>query len=255
MVALAGVILLFLKTGGGLSLASPAPVESLSIERTVLEPGKIEIYVRNSSPEDLTIAQAVVNDAVWPFTISPGATIPRLQNAWITLDYPWSYGEAYFVRLFTSNAIPFDLEIPVAFETPQPNSYTFLSFTLIGLYVGVIPVFLGMFWFPVLQQLGRKSMIFLLAITAGLLVFLGLDTLAEALEQAGQVPGPFQGIGLVGIGVVGTFFLLDAISKRQVGHRSKRGLAADGAGYHDCRRDWFAQPGGGPGDRGGLQPR
>jgi zinc transporter, ZIP family len=216
LVALAGVILLFLNTGGGLDLAAPAPVEALTFERTVLKPGQIEVYVRNSSPEDVTIAQAIINDAVWPFTISPGATIPRLQSGWIHFDYPWSYGEAYFVRLFTSNAIPFDIEIPVAFETPQADPYTFLSFTLIGLYVGVIPVYLGLFWFPVLRQLGRKSMIFLLAITAGLLVFLGLDTLAEALEQASQVPGPFQGIGLVGIGVVGTFFLLEAISKRQV---------------------------------------
>jgi zinc transporter ZupT len=41
-----------------------------------------------------------------------------------------------------------------------------------------------------------------------------LDTLAEALEQAAAVPGSFQGIGLVGIGAVGTFFLLDAISRR-----------------------------------------
>ncbi len=86
LVALAGVILLFLQTGGGLNLSSPAPVEALSIERTVLKPGKIEVYVRNSSPDDLTIAQAVVNDAVWPFTISPGATIPRLQKAWISIQ-------------------------------------------------------------------------------------------------------------------------------------------------------------------------
>jgi zinc transporter ZupT len=60
-------------------------------------------------------------------------------------------------------------------------------------------------------------MTFLLAITAGLLVFLGLDTLAEALEQAAEVPGAFQGIGLIGIGAVGTFFLLDAITRRQAG--------------------------------------
>jgi zinc transporter ZupT len=59
-------------------------------------------------------------------------------------------------------------------------------------------------------------MVFLLAVTAGLLVFLGLDTLAEALEQANGVPSPLQGIGLVGIGAVATFFLLDAISRRQV---------------------------------------
>ena len=217
IVALVGVILLFLRTGGGLNLTAPAPIEALTIERTVLKPGKIEIYVRNSGPEDVTIAQAVINDAVWPFTVSPGATIPRLHDAWIRFDYAWAYGEAYSILLFTSNAIPFDFEIPVAFETPEADSRTFLSFTLIGLYVGVIPVFLGLFWFPALRKLGRQWMILLLAITAGLLVFLGLDTLAEALEQAGGVPGPFQGIGLVGIGSIGTFFLLDAISKHQIG--------------------------------------
>jgi zinc transporter ZupT len=58
-------------------------------------------------------------------------------------------------------------------------------------------------------------MTFLLAITVGLLIFLGLDTLAEAIEQAANIPGPFQGVGLIGIGAVGTFFLLDAISRRQ----------------------------------------
>jgi zinc transporter ZupT len=212
---LGGVIALFLTTGGGLDLTSPVPIEALTVERTVLRPGKIEIAVRNAGPEDLTISQVIVNDAVWPYTTDQGATIPRLRTTTILLDYAWSYGEAYAVRVFTTNAIPFDVEIPVAFETPEPDAKTFLSFTLIGLYVGVIPVYLGLFWFPALRQLGRRAMVFLLALTAGLLVFLGLDTLAEALEQAAAVPGSFQGIGLIGIGAVGTFFLLDAISKRQ----------------------------------------
>lgn len=216
LVLLGGVIWLFLTTGGGLQLSSPAPVEALTVERTVLKPGQIEITVRNAGPETLEIAQVIVNDAIWPFTVSSGPAIPRLQTAVVHLDYAWSYGEAYGVRLFTANAIPFDLEIPVAFETPQPDRRTFLAFTLIGLYVGVIPVYLGLFWFPALRQLGRRAMVFLLALTAGLLVFLGLDTLAEAIEQAAIVPGSFQGIGLIGIGAVGTFFLLDAISKRQV---------------------------------------
>lgn len=222
LVLLGGVIWLFLTTGGGLELAPPAPVEALAIERTVLKPGRIEITVRNAGPETLEIAQVSVNAAVWPFTVSSGSArssggaIPRLQSAVVHLDYAWSYEEAYHIRLFTTNAIPFDVEIPVAFETPRPDRRTFLAFTLIGLYVGVIPVYLGLFWFPALRQLGRRAMVFLLALTAGLLVFLGLDTLAEALEQAAAVPGSFQGIGIIGIGAVGTFFLLDAISKRQV---------------------------------------
>jgi len=38
---------------------------------------------------------------------------------------------------------------------------------------------------------------------------------AEALEFAGRIPSAFQGIGLIGIGGVATFLLLEAISKRQ----------------------------------------
>ncbi len=216
LVILVGVIWLFLTTGGGLQLISPVPVEALSIEHTALTPGHIELTVRNSGPEALQIAQVVINDGVWPFTVSSDQTIPRLQSAIVHIDYNWSYGEAYHIRLFTTNSIPFDLEIPVAFETPKPSQQTFLSFALIGLYVGVIPIFLGLIWFPALRKLGRQAMIFLLALTAGLLVFLGLDTLTEAIEQAAGVPGSFQGIGIIGIGAIGTFFLLDSISKRQI---------------------------------------
>jgi ZIP family zinc transporter len=215
LVALAGVILLFITTGGGLRLLPPAPVEAVTFERTVLRPGSIDLYLRNGSPDEVSIAQVIINDAVWPFEISENP-IPRLGRARVHLEYTWSTGEAYGMTLFSSNAIPFTVEIPVAFSTPQPQGRTLLSFTLIGLYVGVIPVYLGLFWFPALRRLERRWMSFLLAITVGLLVFLGLDTLAEAIEQAGSIPGPFQGIGLVGIGAVGTFFLLDAISRRQV---------------------------------------
>jgi zinc transporter ZupT len=241
LVLLGVVIVLFLTTGGGLDLTSPAPVEALTVERTVLRPGEIEVTVRNASPEDLTIAQVIINDAVWPYTTSSGATIPRLRTSTIHLAYPWAYGEAYAIRVFSSNSIPFDIEIPVAFETPEADTKTFLSYTLIGLFVGVIPVYLGLVWFPALRRLGRRWMVFLLALTAGLLVFLGLDTLAEALEQAAAVPGPFQGIGLIGIGAVGTFFLLDAITKRQVnvgrGEASQRltlaFMIAVGIGLHN----------------------
>ena len=217
LVILGGIIWLFLTTGGGLiMLTEPIPVEALSFERTVLKPGQIEVSVRNAGRNDLQIAQVIINDAIWPFTSSSDTIIPRLGSSVIHLQYNWSYGEAYRIRFFTSNAIPFDVEIPVAVETPEPTQSTFLAYTLIGLYVGVIPIFLGLAWFPALRKLSKHTMTFLLAVTAGLLVFLGLDTLAEAIEQAGAVPGPFQGIGLIGIGTVGTFFLLDAITKRQV---------------------------------------
>ncbi len=215
IVLLAGVIALFLSTGGGLDLEAPVPVENLTVENYVLERNQIHLHVRNTGPDDLTIASVIINDAVMPFTVTPDPTLPRLGRAEIHVNYAWNRGEAYGVTIFSSNAIPFAVDIPVAFETPQPSARTFWGFTLIGLYVGVIPVFLGIFWFPALRQLGRRTMTFLMAATAGLLIFLGLDTIAEALEVAAKVPSAFQGIGLIGIGAVATFLLLDAISRRQ----------------------------------------
>ena len=241
IILLVGVIALFLSTGGGLDLQAAAPVEELTIERYTLERNEIELRVRNTGPEEINVAQVVINEAIMPFTITPNTTIPRLGTALIHINYPWTYGEAYSVTVFTSNAIAFAVDIPVAFETPKPSAATFWGFTLIGLYVGVIPVFLGIFWFPALRTLGRRTMTFLMAATAGLLIFLGLDTLAEAFEFAAEIPGTFQGVGLIGIGAVATFLLLDAISKQQTdtsGDETQRRLSvaliiAVGIGFHN----------------------
>jgi zinc transporter ZupT len=216
LILLAGVIALFLYTSGaGLQVEPAAPIEDLTFERTILRTGEFEFHVRNTGPEELTLSQVIINDSVWQFTASPGKVIPRLGRAVLTIEYPWVEAEPYNVKFFTSSAIPFETTIDVATTTATPDSGTLLSFTLIGLYVGVIPVFLGMFWFPALRRLGPQALMFLMALTAGLLIYLGIDATAEALELAGEIGSPFQGVGLVGLGIVVTFILLDAIARRQ----------------------------------------
>lgn len=218
LLLLLGVIALFLATNGaGLHVEPAAPIESLTFEKTVLHPDQIEFHIRNTSPQPITISAVNINDAIWPFTAAPGATLPRFGQATIRLAYPWVRGEAYEVTLFSSDSIPFNTSIPVAASTATPNARTLLSFTLIGLYVGVIPVLLGLTWFPALKRAGPRTFIFLMALTAGLLIYLGIDATNEALEIAADVGGPFQGVGLVGIGIVVTFMLLDAITRWQVG--------------------------------------
>ncbi|HVO71197.1 MAG TPA: ZIP family metal transporter [Aggregatilineaceae bacterium] len=216
VIALVGVIVVFLVTdGAGLHVEPAAPIETVSFEQTILHPGMIEFTIRNTSPQPITIAAININDAIWPFTATPGATIPRLGQATFKLEYHWVRGEAYQATFFSTNSIAFNTSIPVAAETVMPTSRTLLSYLLIGLYVGVIPVFLGMFWLPALKRLGPRWMMFLMAITAGLLIFLGIDATHEGLELAGEIGGAFQGVGLVGIGIVLTFLLLDALSRRQ----------------------------------------
>lgn len=211
-----GVIALFWFTSGaGLNVEPAAPIETLQFNRTRLEPGLIRIEVQNTSPGDLTLAQIAINDGFVPFRATPDATLPRLGVATLTIPYPWIEGSSYAIRLFSSSSIPFDTAIPVATATRDTDTSTLVSFSLIGLYVGVIPIFLGLLWFPALRRLGPRAFTFLMALTVGLLLFLGIDATSEALEQAAGVGGAFQGIGLIGIGIVGTFLLLDAISRRQ----------------------------------------
>jgi ZIP family zinc transporter len=242
VILLTGVIAVFLTTNGaGLNVEPAAPIEKVQFERTVLRPGVIELHVRNTSPQEVTLAQIIINDALFPFTASPGAALARLGRAVITVEYPWTQAAAYKITLFSSNSIPFKTEIAVAAETKTVSTATLWSFTLIGLYVGVIPIFLGMFWLPALRQLGARWFMFLMAMTAGLLIYLGIDATSEALEIGGGLGGPFQGIGLVGIGVVATFMLLDAIGRRQTsavrGETAQRfalaSLIAVGIGLHN----------------------
>lgn len=216
LIALGIIIFIFLSTSGaGLHVQPAVPIESITFERTILHPGSIEFVIRNTSPQAVRITAININDAIWPFEAIPEATIPRLGQAKFVLNYHWVQGEAYTVDFFTANSVRFSTSIAAAAETIPPSEKTLLSYVLIGLYVGVIPVFLGMIWMPALRRLGPRWMIFLMAITAGLLIFLGIDAANEGIELAGGIGNAFQGVGLVGIGIVVTFLLLDALSRRQ----------------------------------------
>ena len=66
----------------------------------------------------------------------------------------------------------------------RPRMYTALLGTfaaaglllaLIGIYVGVIPVAIGMLWLPWIRGVDRRWIGFLLAFTVGLLAFLGVE--------------------------------------------------------------------------------
>jgi len=215
LVLLAGIVALFAFTdGAGLNVEPAAPIETIQFERTVLNPGEITLNIRNTSQRDVNIAQVNINDAIWPFTTTSNP-IPRLGTAKVTLRYPWVEGEAYALSLLSSNSVAFGTDIEVATETATASSKTLWSFTLVGIYVGIIPVVLGMLWLPALRQLGPRAMMFLMALTVGLLIFLGIDAVNEAFELGGEIGGPFQGVGLLGIGAVGTFLLLDAVGRRQ----------------------------------------
>jgi len=210
--ALLALLSLVVVKGGTLSRLARGlpPVEELTVDRVRLTPDHIILDVVNGGPDPVTVAQVMVDEAFWTHTMTPGRTVARLGRARIEIPYPWVAGEPHHIKLVTATGITFDHEIPVAAETPKADAGYFLTFTLIGLYVGVLPVVIGLLWLPFLKRLDRRWVNFALALTAGLLIFLAVEALHEALETASRVAGAFQGTGLVALGVLVTWLVLQA---------------------------------------------
>lgn len=212
------------------------PLEELNVQRvTFPENGQVRLEVINGGPDPVSIAQVLVDDAYWQFAATPDANLDRLEQATIDIPYPWVNGEPLFITLLTGTGLTFETEVEVAVISPRMDARTLLAYGLLGIYVGVIPVALGMLWYPFLRQMDRKWLNAILALTVGLLVFLFIDTLLEALELAAVVPGVFQGIPLVILGTLLSLGVLLAIGQRS-GTRSPRAIAtliALGIGLHN----------------------
>jgi ZIP family zinc transporter len=196
---------------GLLSDGSVPPVERLAITRISLEPGQIDVSVLNDGPDDLTIAQVAVDDAFWTFEATPGKTLAHLDRAQLRIPYPWVHGETHVVKLMTSTGLTFEREIPVAVETPRANARVLGVFALIGVYVGVIPVAIGLLWYPLMRRIGTRGLQFLMALTIGLLAYLFVDATHDGLESAALVPGSLQGPAVFVFGATAAYLVLELI--------------------------------------------
>ncbi|HEY0607310.1 MAG TPA: hypothetical protein VGD58_30605 [Herpetosiphonaceae bacterium] len=236
---LLGVLLAVLVvTGAGLGTRTAPPIETLTSDRITLpQPDQMVVELTNGGADPVTIAQVQVDDAYWTYTISPDAIIPRLARATITIPYPWVRDEVHIVRLVSSNGVTFEGEVPVATLTPSPTIATFWSYALLGIYVGFIPVGLGLLWYPFLRRLGQVGMQAILSLTVGLLVFLLFDTIAEALEIVARTADVFGGAPLVFLVALLACGSLIAIGGRRPGSSTSRlGVAyriALGIGLHN----------------------
>lgn len=212
--------------GPGLGERTGPAVEEVSVERTVLTPGEIELTLRNDGPDPVEVAQVAVNDAYSPFVADGGREIGRLGSTTLRIGYPWIEGEAYEISVLTSSGGTIAAEIPVATGTPEPDLGFFGLMALLGIYVGVIPVSLGMLWLPFLRRLGREWMGVLIAFTVGLLAFLAIDATVEGLEIAAGAPAAFGGANLVFVGALAAYLGLAGVDA----YLSRRGRSSEAAG-------------------------
>jgi ZIP family zinc transporter len=212
------------------------PVEEVTVDRTELHPGEIELSLRNDGPDSVKIVQAIVNDGFAPFE-QDDDELGRLDRSRVTVSYPWIEGEAYEVVLLTSTGGTVDTSIEVAAETPDADAGFYGLMGLIGLYVGIIPVAIGMLWLPWMRQLDRRWIQFLLALTLGLLVFLGIDAALEGLELGAAGAESLGGGALMWLGAALAYLVLAGVDgwleRRGGGGERVALLVAIGIGLHN----------------------
>jgi zinc transporter, ZIP family len=212
------------------------PVEDVAVERTELHPGQIELTLQNDGPDAVRIEQAIVNDGFTAFQ-QDDDELGRLDRSRVTVDYPWIEGEAYEVVLLTSTGGTVEKTIEVAAETPDADAGFYGLMGLIGLYVGIIPIAVGMLWLPWMRRLDRRWLRFLLALTIGLLVFLGIDAAIEGLDLGASGAESLGGGALMWLGAALAYLALVAVDgwlgRKGRGAERVALLVAIGIGLHN----------------------
>jgi zinc transporter ZupT len=218
LLVLAGMII-FLFGPGQSFLNTGIPLPEITIERIEFQEGKIVAYIRNTGPEEVEIAQADINDRITPAAIEPSKTLSRLAEAKVIVPFSWSPGVPYQVGVTTSDGTRFSKDVEAAALAPIPNVEQALYFAVIGTYVGVIPVLIGLLWFPFIKRLSINRYNFFLSLTAGLLVFLGIDALIESNEiTAESIAGTFNGQVLIAMVTIFSFLALLYTSEKLIQH-------------------------------------
>jgi zinc transporter, ZIP family len=244
IVLLVGIVSAFLATGGslvGLLGQNPPQPDLFDIRRVEFEPGEIRIKVTNPQTDDLTIASVTVDDAIVPFGVDGSKTLKRLRSATVVVPYQWVKDDPISVGVTSSTGIETTEDIAAAVETPKATPASVLGYGIIGFLVGIVPVALGLAWLPSLRRASKQWLSAFMALTAGLLTFLAVEALAEALKLQQSLPSPLGGTGLVLLGLASTYLGLVLVSRRfsargsggAIGGASLAMLVAIGIGIHN----------------------
>ena len=229
LILIGGALIAFVTIGDDpLGERRGPPVENIAVERTELRPGEIDLTVRNAGPDAVTVAQVFVNDSYVDFT-SSGGEIGRLGSQTLKLDYPWQEGSPLLVTLLTSTGATVEHTVEVAVETPEADAGFYGLMALLGTYVGVIPVALGMLFLPFLGRVRESWIRIFMAATIGLLGFLAVDAYLEGSEIAAASTGAFGGLELLFIGAAVSYFALVALDRHLRGRHERARQAGAGA--------------------------
>ena len=181
----------------------------LTIEKVDFVDSEIQATVRNTGPIPVKLAMADINDRIQPAAVEPDSHLQRFETALVRIPFEWNVAEPYIVGITIDDGTRFEKKIDAAAPALEPSLNLVILFAAIGTFVGIIPIVIGLLWLPFIKKLSTKRYHFFLALTAGLLFFLAIDSLEEAVEISAENLAPsFNGVLLVATVTVLTFFVL-----------------------------------------------
>jgi len=206
------------------------PLPEITMEKVDFVDSEILVTVRNTGPISVEIVMADINDRIQPAAVEPDRFLERYETALVRIPFAWNEAEPYIIGLTIEDGTRFEKEIEAAAPALQPSLELVGFFAIIGTYVGIIPVMIGLLWLPFIKRISKNKYHFFLALTAGLLLFLGIDSIEEALEVSEEnLAGSFNGALLVATVVVSSFLVLhytgEKLIKRAASSRLSKPVA------------------------------
>ena len=242
-IVLLAILIVFLLGPASTFLQFGIVLPEISIEKVEFIGNEIQATVRNTGPIDVNVVVADVNDRIQPAAIEPDTHLERFETALVRIPFDWNEGQPYTVGLTIDDGTRFEKQIDAASASLEPNSELFVFLGIIGLLIGVVPIMIGLLWYPFIKKLGKNAFNFFLAFTIGLLLFLGLDAIEEAFEISNtHLASVFNGELLIATVVILSFLGLYGIGniliKRSEFSKLSKGLAislmvAIGIGLHN----------------------
>ena len=162
------------------------PLPEITIEKIDFKNSEIQVIVRNTGPVPVEVVMADINDRIQPAAIEPDKSLERFESALVRIPFEWNEGEPYKVGITTEEGIRFEKKIESASPALIPDFEFTIFFAIIGTYVGVIPIMIGLLWMPFIRKISKNKYYFFMALTCGLLLFLGIDAIEESLEIASE---------------------------------------------------------------------
>jgi len=242
-IVLLTILIVFLLGPASTFLQFGIVLPEISIEKVEFIGNEIQATVRNTGPVDVNVVVADVNDRIQPAAIEPDMHLERFETGLVRIPYDWNEGQPYTIGLTIDDGTRFEKQIDAASASLEPNSELFVFLGIIGLLIGVVPIMIGLLWYPFIKRLGKNAFNFFLAFTIGLLLFLGLDAIEEAFEISDTHLAPvFNGELLIATVIILSFLGLYGIGnlliKRSEFSKLSKGLAislmvAVGIGLHN----------------------